>query len=96
MNWTDVDRFAWGLGLSEQEAHELNDNPVIQEKRREFREEFEIYREPLNTLLWSEDPNVIGEALLEVPNDVLMAFFGVAGPLMLRVKTKISGGSCLL
>ena len=95
MNWTDVDRFAWGLGLSEQKAHKLNKDPVIQEKRREFREDFEIYKEPLNTILWSKDPNVIGQALLEVPNDVLMAFFGISGPLILRTKTKISGGSSL-
>ena len=93
MNWSDVDRFAWGIGLSEQKAHELNQDPIIQEKRQEFKEEFEIYQEPLNTILWSKDPNIIGETLLEVPNDVLVAFFGVVGPKIIEVKTAISGGS---
>lgn len=93
INWSDVDRFAWGAGLSEQEAHELNKDPIIQEKRREFKEDFEIYQEPLNTILWSKDPSTIGDALLEVPNDVLMAFFGILGPTVIKLKTQISGGS---
>lgn len=93
MNWSDVDKFAQGMGLSEQKAHELNQDPIIQEKRQEFKEDFEIYQEPLNTILWSQDPNTIGPALLEVPNDVLVAFFGILGPKVIRTKTQISGGS---
>ena len=91
VNWSDVDKFAWGIGLTEQKAHELNQYPLIQEKRREFKEEFEIYQEPLYTILWTKDSNVIGQALLEVPNDVLVAFFGITGPIVIKLKNKISG-----
>jgi len=31
--WSNVDKFCRGLGLSQQEAHRLNQDPLIQAKR---------------------------------------------------------------
>jgi len=92
-NWNDVDKFCGGLGLSPQEAHRLNRDPLIQAKREEYEMEFDVYEEPLRTILYSGDPSEVLSALLAVPNDVLVAFFGVAGPEVLRVKTRFSGGT---
>jgi len=44
-------------------------------------------------VLHSENPSEVSSALLMVPNDVLVAFFGIAGSEVLRVKTRFSGGT---
>jgi len=88
----DVNKFGLTVGLSESKARELNNDTLIREKRKEYMDEFNNFEDSLRIILYSKDPKAVALNLAKVPSDVLMAFFGIFGPMVIKVKTKADQG----